>query len=500
MGKTYNIVTHRLSRWLYQYIDRYAYGLKPPDQIKPFRRYKDTRLDVAKQSGYGLRHLEKLTMTHVEKHLFGDTRYYYISKPSSHCHLLMVDIDAHDGEQDAWNAAQWLTEMFFPGAYWEPSTNWAGAHLYLLCEAGYWKRSKFNEIVSGAGNSLAKYLRAVVADEGFEARVCGVYGTCPVRNKEGRTIKAGSLAKVPRPRTVEDMDRLRWMPCFNWLAWRSVIDEARSRGIRLEDGIGGVEVAECHARQQSEGADDNYPCNILSTRFHQNTTTDMLQSHCAWQRSKGTVMVLAQELGRLPGVNEVAAVYEQLDLGSGEADRDRIRRHARAINIVAQTYDPGKAQKQRYQVGQYLPVVTKLLTYEDLWRATTDAKYPRRLTHDDLDIGLGYHVVRSLGVQDRSEQEFTAPVDGMIKWFRKLKDKGLISRSCNYGKVRAIRLGLLRAGLILVLDVNYTPAALADNNVGIAKKWGLGENCPEYGEYAEKHEQYKLARRPILAT
>lgn len=45
--------------------------------------------------------------------------------------LLGIDIDAHNGEEDARRLGEWLKTKYFPDSYWEPSTHFKGMHGYV---------------------------------------------------------------------------------------------------------------------------------------------------------------------------------------------------------------------------------------------------------------------------------------------------------------------------------------------------------------------------------
>jgi hypothetical protein len=208
----------------------------------------------------------------------------------------------------------------------------------------------------------------------------------------------------------------------------------------------------------------------------------MMDSNNAYHRSKGVGFYLAQLLKRPPTADEIDEEYERRNLGTGPNNPNRYKRHQRAADRVAMSFDSKKVKKNRrvYEVGQYLELLSQFVTQEDLEFAARATKYRGKITLADLDVGLGFHVVQNLQTHYKKEYEGTVPVDGMIAWFRALKAKKKITRSCDYGKVRAIREALQIAGLIELVDEEYN---WTFNNKGVAQKWGLGEKCPEYKQY-----------------
>ena len=103
------------------------------------------------------------------------------------------------------------------------------------------------------------------------------------------------------------------------------------------------------------------------------------------------------------------------------------------------------------------------------------------ITYEDVDVGMGYHWMSVIHNQ-RPGKELTVPVDGMIEWFRSLKEKKIITRSCNYSKIIAIRSILLEIGYITLLNGNWDWDSTGRKK-GKAKQWGIGKNFPRYSDY-----------------
>ena len=229
-GRKYQPLTNGLAKFVYAFIDRYDYGLKLPRDPNPKRAFTTDSLNGSR---WGLR---KITKTDLEDHLFGEVRFYYTTTRRSRVAFLKIDIDAHDGERDAWDAAEWIVVNCFPGAYMERSTHGKGAHIYLAVHVGYLKRHEANAFFSDFGEKL----RCLVAEEGFESQVCGVYGNYTIR-KDGNIPEGGRghLAKIPRPLSQDDLDRLIQAPWFTWDALKTVVDDA----VKMEQERGEAAIA-----------------------------------------------------------------------------------------------------------------------------------------------------------------------------------------------------------------------------------------------------------------
>jgi hypothetical protein len=456
-------------------IDRYGWGCKSKSEPRPQPVYSAAE----RSSG---RWLKKITMTHLAEHLAREDTFYYTSLPKSPTHLLCVDIDAHNGERDAQDLSRWIVAQWFPGAYWEPSTNGLGVHLYLAIDVGYLPRLQFRSLISEASNSFVRCLAAVSRNEGFEATVDTVCGKC-CHWEDGQAYLVNDLAKIPRPSDEAALDGLVQAPVFDLYALRQVWEECRVRnlGVTMQDAESGI-----HPSPEKHLFRDYSPeLPRPDSLAHQ-----LMTSSDAWERSRGQVIALWQELGREPSPQEVSIAYDTNVLGTGLSDRDRDKRHVRAIKSVSKGIDTTKLVRPRYQPGKYLELLKSLLTIGDLIQAAADTGYRYKLTYEDLDVALDYHTLETLKRKDGTQQ-FTVPEAGMVSWIRALKDKQTIQRSTDFGKIAAARCALLRAGLITSLGRGYTPARMAADGKGIAKKYGLGEHHPRYGEFASLLEKVR---------
>ena len=64
---------------------------------------------------------------------------------------------------------------------------------------------------------------------------------------------------------------------------------------------------------------------------------------------------------------------------------------------------------------------------------------------------------------------------GIKKLYEDLAEKKIYIRSCNNDKIRAARAVLRQIGWITQLDSFY--------DFNLSQKWGIGENCPRYGDF-----------------
>lgn len=123
-----NTDLRRYSRFIYCHIHRYDYGYRRPGE-DIYRIPKATLLQARQAKSN--RSLIKLSEKHLRQHLSQESTYYYTGQRKTTTLLLCVDIDAHEGQEDAWDVARYLRFWWFKDSYIERSTNGAGVHLYF---------------------------------------------------------------------------------------------------------------------------------------------------------------------------------------------------------------------------------------------------------------------------------------------------------------------------------------------------------------------------------
>lgn len=115
--------------------------------------------------------------------------------------LLLIDIDNHKSGSLA-EARHFAGELrrYFPGLYWETSTNGQGVHAFLLLDKTGVGDAVYNRVVLG---EFQPWLRKVLAYTGRAVETVEVKGTAPVAyyDETGSTLvefRFGLLAKLPR--------------------------------------------------------------------------------------------------------------------------------------------------------------------------------------------------------------------------------------------------------------------------------------------------------------
>ena len=112
----------------------------------------------------------------------------------------MTASDCHGSgsERGAFEAAEYLKATFFPGFYYEPSTNGRGRHGYLIFDKFGLNAEGVKELLKGLERRLNEHLLS----EGFDIELFEIKGLPPVltwgNKNEVTNYTAGVLAKIPR--------------------------------------------------------------------------------------------------------------------------------------------------------------------------------------------------------------------------------------------------------------------------------------------------------------
>lgn len=470
------------ARFIYQFIDRRVYGVWSDHLETPVFVHKKECLQKALDyRTYG--YLDKISKCHIQKHLDNINTYYYTSNRGSDVTMFMVDIDAKDGETDAMGVGQWLVDNYFPNAYFERSTGGIGCHLYIFLNIKsidiHLKRDNINQLIESFGGAV----KHLVEQEGFESHVCSVRGTYHIKDREEQITSCGLLAKLPRPQSRDEFKRLIEAPVFDFSDFKQAVLDAENK----QGDAHGDEWWE--ATEVPAVVPTGVKYNRLSTRFGDddklNQEIDLVDASDAFIRCRESCMALARHLGRIPTYEEWNTHYTNLGMNTGgDINNRRYKRFKSVSKYVQRTFDPLISKGYSFEVGMYIEILKLHIDSKLIQHVCEIAKYDRRLLFDDLDIALGYHAIQAFKVK-KGKLALTAPVDGMIGFFKALKTGGQFNRSCNYNKAIAARYALQERGFITLLDENYTRSVLSNKQDGVAMKWGLGVNCPEYETWCQ---------------
>ena len=444
-------------------------------------------------------HPKRFSRTHLAEHLRGAETYYYRSHRGGGQVLIMIDVDAHLGQRDAGAVAEAIEQFYLPGCYHEPSTNGVGRHVYAVVRFDpYTQRRRVNRWLKGVSVALAELMK----EQGFQANVCGIYGTFTeweVDPSTGTRVITengmGGFGKLPQlPNGDRDMDRLEAAPVYA----PDALNEAVRDYKRLRERRTGRSPTPWVAVADGPAAAKHETRRRVEGLFRGMDPQD--------PRSRAThaVMHLARELGRLPSVEESRSFYEAHGLATVHTGGDRapeVRRRERrldvAIEFVGRTFDPAKTMGQKYHPEVLLPIIRQHVRPEHL--AAQGLSYKKEINEEDLAIAL-YVIERSSFDRkaDRSEQ-WTCGKDRIIEMFATLKAAGVTARGGkNPNKAVSCRRVLERAGLAEMIDGSYVigskgaKTGTAWDSVGVkgrCRRWVVGHRHPRRAEWAREYEE-----------
>lgn len=446
-----NPLALRFARWAYHYIDRYEYGVRSQGAV--VRAISDKEYAVANHTNNRrVIAMRRLRAGRIDRHLMNldvAETVYYTSLRSAPAALLMVDIDAHEGEQDAQQVAEWIRFHWLKDCYVEPSTHGLGRHLYILVPAGTLPRLEINRRMELVASALAYLVHA----EGWESKVCGIYGTYSIRSNSG-FLERGRLAKLPRPQTEEQFLSLKTLPLTNW---RLLGDIVNSAGAALTPPSA-IPPIKCNTIGVSSDAPD-WVCNDPD----------------GFKRKLDACLRLSRELRRIPTPAELLTYYEENYLTTGPRDRERERQIRNTCEFVANTFDPKKVAA--FAPGNFHEAIAKAgVSAEDMEFWLRGKR--QLLTLEDLDAFLGIVTLMVVGGKGDAAR---ASRERVMGYWGKLKAKGLVSRSLNSHKFQHLTRIALAYGLLELADAHVPPTR---RRRGKGRLLVPGPNHPAHGRFA----------------
>jgi hypothetical protein len=442
-GRRYEPLTRLFARWLYQYIDRYDCGVRARDG-HPVYFTDNVHLSLFRDRSYWP---QKLTQTLIQRHLHGDEKLYLTSSRSSGFALIRLDIDAHHGQTDALDAADWITATFFPEAYHEPSQR--GHGIYLVVQIERCRRCRFNDLLI----RLNACLSALMVENGFQSTL-EIQGGFTIfgEGADGSAVvkSRGKLAAMPRlPNRESDLHRLKGAPIFTLKSIFDVFD-----------------AYQLHRDTQASSA----PVPSVVTLLPQSDVAP-LKSPDAWDRMKRARFHFTTLYRRDPDLEELLRHYQAIyktDVG----DARRIRRAVYALRCS--TFDISASTLGGYESNRQ-----RLLEMVESRETSERCHWRQEITSEDLAIYLYSVESRSFSIADAPRLQFTCNYDFVATMFTALKAVTHRGGS-NRNKLKAIRDVLESAGLIECNNRGYVPTG---KKSGICQKWVVGPRHPRYAEW-----------------
>lgn len=457
----YDPLTNRYATWLFQYIDRYDFGVTNKKSGTVTQVNENWKLEGFYQSSPGI-FPQKLTRTLLDKHLTGTEKIHVIPSRSTGFALMCIDIDAHEGQQDAYEAACWARSTYFPHCYLEPSRR--GYHLYLLCRVGHCPRWHWNHIVA----HVEVALQSLFVENAFES-------TVEVRSSfslvHDGTIEHGRFAAAPcLPNRQSDLNQLERMPVYLPRAFKQLhLDGELSRELAEE-----LYVDHQQSGPEPEGQ-TTVPDGYVSWK-----SNAMPHSPCAWDRMKRACFDYTTIYRQIPTPDELLEHY-RTTYDTNEGDHRRIKRAKQAIKYRQKTFDPSKAGD-----GGFKAILPELLKAIQTHATNRTTKYTSELTDEDFAVALYTITIDSFTKHDDSRRQWTVGTNSIMVMFRTLSEAKAIDRGCNRNKATALKQILEAAGLIECIDRKWVSTK---DGTGICKKWTIGTNHPRYAEFVRFAEE-----------
>ncbi|MHB9070253.1 MAG: bifunctional DNA primase/polymerase [Sedimentisphaerales bacterium] len=484
------LTLRNFNRFISPFIDKYNWGSVTPDGTKSFHYSEDWIYKTPYKSYIKLKEKPrpgKYRDISLQDHLDGrnnpDLFVFYTSNPYSDLCLLCGDLDPIPGYNfdDCLKALHYIKNTFFPDIYWEQSTTGRGIHFYIIIDFSSFvphcgnlyntfHRNNCNHIIELYSELLSSVVNSMFFCK-FD-RFCGTYPVYSYPLSNHIFKERGCLGKLPCPQSNGDSIVL-----VNTLVL-SYEDLGRCWDYMQELLIGSNSSNNPDKTCKSTSS-PLLPLNILGRDFSYITKNDeKLEHHSAWERTVNSIMKLSREIGRIPSYEEWNEYYIKNNCNTGEETEKRINRFKSAVKTVEKTFDPAKIGNI-YKYGDFLDCLLKDITQEEINRIVKEhTNYRYKITHQDLDIGLGAHWM-SVRTHMQYGKQLSVPRNTIPSLFKALTKKRIIKRSCDLSKAKAIRFVLQHIKYIKLIDPYYS----FKKGDHISQRWGMDEKFPKYNDY-----------------
>lgn len=339
-----------------------------------------------------------------------------------------------------------------------------------------------------------------------------------------RIINSGVFAKLPRPTTVEQFNTFYNIPIidtsiiiyfasylFHISALSSPVDSKTLKSYDfLSELIDDTALSSNNFLSSEKKVSDSHQNSInpintsssyipiisMSTVFSR--TNDIgSKSRDATERSRNICQQYFRDYFKQnsiqPSFEEFRKYYRSHQNSTGKETEKAVERLKRVYKYVKEGFrEELVVSRSLYLPGEFIEKLKQDISQEqidEIRKNMTNHEY--RITYQDLDVGLGYFYLNSMKKKENkvwSDKELTVPTYDMIPWFRKLKEQGQISRSCNNSKARAIRIILEETGYIECLDEWYS------TETHTSMRWGFTKKFSKYEQFINHVGQETVGR------
>ena len=510
----------RYMRFLRSSVDMIDWGYRVGSD-KPLRKHEEEYLWACLE---GHRKPSSFTRNGAAQHLAGEQTYYYVSSRRADTMLLMIDVDAHDGQTDAWDVVEFLTHAGGPFAdqYVEQSTNGEGYHIYarLRCPG---TRFRFNAKL----NVLEDALGVLLDENNFESNieVHGTYSLLEYAFHRPEVVQAwvddglisleegiwkharltntptgpqwrvpcaignrGKLAKLPRLDNgsrekamglLEEASVLLEPALLQVVRDADMVDEWMATGHQGPASITGRTAGLTPAVMNEQVR----PESVLNSAGRQGSEkVSCIHTGCVSQdhpdalvRSHAAAFALARILGQPPTLEELESFYVENGYATGPATASRRTRLRDVVKFVSSVWDPDLSRLGFQARLDALMVAVQAHVQPE---HREDVCYDRHVA--DRELAFLLYVVER-GTFDRTqsaERIWTLPSQSVQAFAGRLKSDGVeIGGWSNRNKFTSAKQILERAGLIHRFDHLF----LAKGPVhGVGMRYHIGPNHPMY--------------------
>ena len=478
MRRKYSPLTNALAKWLFPLIDRYDCGFYDYKDKCPKSYLTNEAMNtmLAFGAGWGIK---PITRTQLEEHLFDGKTKYFRSSYKSRYAFINLDIDAHNGEIDAEEAAAFICDNFHNGVYYEPSTNGSGRHIYLLIDRNFMKLRRFKALLKEYVDAL-KYLMKEEKLDAVVDRACGTHSitTATTTNigTKRRVIEKGDrgiLGKIPRlPHRDQSLRQLIAAPVQPVTSLYNVIIKAEN-----------LKEQKISSKKQATNNKQAKHTEILTSPDSPRSLQEVKEETNAFKRMQWACSQFRRTHRDFPTVDQLLKFYEGHNLNTGCDQKNRRRLRATKIIEYQKTHRTnswaGAFSPKLYQ--QLIESVVKTEHYAGV-------KVDRNVSTEDLAIGLYTLEMNAVNLTESRRWQYTCGNKAIKEMFAALTLEGVTSRGCNTNKAVAIKNILCNAGLIVCLDSTWYYGGPVH---GRCKKFGLGPNHPRLTEHLDIQRIYE---------
>ncbi len=296
---------------------------------------------------------------------------YYTCRSSADIIMPCIDVDAGEWLErvDADIIAKDIVDRFHPGAYYEPSSNKLGRHIYFYLNVNMVPRVRVNELLSKYSEALGYYYNNI---EDYFSHVDGVKATITTLKQNG---KFGTLCKMPCPLNDERFNELKGMPVFTIHNIESNLELLKSEIVEyyrcneVELSLREIEIAiDKTANKRSKKkcltmlleqkknmlnniiGDDNsvkdiekLTCNIETVRTSVENKLEYISTIIdRLSRRREFYFYLSCEYGYVPEPHIAEAEYVNAGLSNSGSSKKRIDKFASIYTYMLDYFKPGK--------------------------------------------------------------------------------------------------------------------------------------------------------------